>query len=120
MYARWCVRHCGRPKESLNMKTITKTATAVLATAAITALSTTAGHAYATYAKWSSNSATFTMNPANADLDPTTVETSLVSAMNGWNTQAGTPFRFVYGGKVNDTTTGYDGRNVMIFRNASN
>lgn len=101
------------------MKRINKTA-AVLGVAAIAAISTTAGQAYTTYAKWSTNQVQFYANPSNADLDPTAAETALVSAMNNWNTQAGTPFRFSYAGRVNDTTTGYDSRNVMVFRNASN
>lgn len=100
--------------------TMMKTAGVALCALTIAALSTTSGHAYATYAKWASNQVVFYANPSNLDIDSTVAETALVSALNNWNTQAGTPFRFSYGGRVNDTSTGYDSRNVMVFRNSSN
>jgi hypothetical protein len=40
--------------------------------------------------------------------------------MNVWNTQGGSPFRYVYGGTASDTVNAYDNRNVLFFRNASN
>jgi len=80
----------------------------------------TTGHAYVTYASWPSSPVLFYANPGNADTDATSAENALKSAMDGWNTQSGTPFRFTYVGRVNDTTTSNDHRNVIIFRNASN
>ncbi len=102
------------------MKLAKKSSVAVLCAAAAAALSTSTAGAYATYAKWSSNQITFYANPSNLDIPVANTEAALVSAMNNWNTQAGTPFRYSYGGKVNDSNFGYDARNVMIFRNTSN
>ena len=80
-----------------------------------------AGHpqAYSTSVKWGSNSVVFYANPSNLDLDATSAENALKTGLNTWSTDAGTPFRYVYGGRVNDTNTGNDGRNVIVFRNAS-
>lgn len=78
-------------------------------------------HAYASYASWSSANATVYINPANGDgLSDSGVVSALQAAMDDWNTQGASPFRFNYGGQVRDTTTGYDGRNVVLFRNESN
>jgi len=92
-----------------------------LLAAGVTAVAlTTAVHAYATFARWASSSATFYVNPANADVTPAAAETALQTGMNVWNTQGNSAFRFQYGGTVSDTATAYDNRNVAIFRNASN
>jgi len=77
--------------------------------------------AYATYAKWANPSATVYVNPANGDgLSDSAVISALQAAMDDWNTQGASPFRFSYGGQVRDTTTQNDGRNVVLFRNESN
>jgi hypothetical protein len=39
--------------------------------------------------------------------------------MDVWNTQSGSAFRYFYAGRASDTTTGYDNRNVVIFRSGS-
>ena len=76
--------------------------------------------AYATYAKWANAAATVYISPANNDgLSDSAVVSALQAAMDDWNTQGASPFRFNYGGQVRDTTTGYDGRNVVLFRNGS-
>jgi hypothetical protein len=76
--------------------------------------------AYSTFSKWGSNSVVFYANPANADVDATAAETAIKFGLNVWSTEAGSSFRYIYGGRVNDTSTANDGRNVVIFRNASN
>jgi hypothetical protein len=75
--------------------------------------------AYATYGQWATPSVSFYVNPANADVTESAATSALQAGMNVWNTQSGTTFRFSYAGRVNDTTTGYDNRNVILFRNAS-
>lgn len=75
--------------------------------------------AYSTFAKWGTSSAVVYANPANADVDSTAAENAIKTGLNVWSTEAGSAFRYVYGGRVNDTSTGYDGRNVVIFRNVS-
>jgi hypothetical protein len=90
-----------------------------LACAAVVGLCAGSVRAYSTFSKWGSSSATFYVNPANADLDATAAENALKYGLNVWTTQASSGFRYTYGGRVNDTSTGNDGKNVIIFRNAS-
>jgi hypothetical protein len=92
----------------------------VVAALALTAMFGLVGDAYTTYGKWATDRVTFYVNPQNLDVDPAAAEAALQSGMNVWHTQSGSSFRFVYGGRVNDTTTGNDNRNVIIFRNATN
>ena len=76
--------------------------------------------AYATYAKWGTLSVDFYINPVNADVTQAAATAALQAGMNVWNTQSGTAFRFNYAGRVDDTTTSYDNRNVILFRNVNN
>jgi hypothetical protein len=92
---------------------------AAITAAALLALATT-GSSYSTYAKWSSSPVTFFVNPSNADVSASAASTALQYAMNVWNTQSGSSFRYQYGGTVSDTATAYDNRNVVMFRNVSN
>jgi hypothetical protein len=78
-----------------------------------------AASAYSTYAKWAVIPVLFYANPANADVTAAAAESALQAGMDVWHAQSSSPFRFVYGGRVSDTSTGYDSRNVAIFRNAS-
>jgi hypothetical protein len=89
----------------------------VLAVAAIAVGQRVAVKAYATFASWPTPSATFFINPANADVSDDQAEGALQFAMEVWNTQGASNFYYSYGGRVTDTTTGNDGRNVVIFRN---
>ena len=76
--------------------------------------------AYATYAKWSSSQVTYYINPANLDVDPTVAEAAVKSGADAWAQQSSANFSFSYGGRVSDSATALDNRNVVIFRNASN
>ena len=93
--------------------------TVALASSALLALAG-AGVAYTTYAKWANATATFYVNPANADVSTSAAAAAVQYAMNVWNTQSGTSFRYQYGGTVSDTATSYDNRNVLIFRSGTN
>lgn len=89
---------------------------AVLATAIVPA----ALKGYSTYSKWGINP-TFYLNPANQDgLSAAAVETAIQVGLDLWSTGTGSSFRGTYGGRVSDTSTANDGRNVVIFRNTSN
>jgi hypothetical protein len=92
--------------------------TTVLAALALLAVAT-AGRSYSTYAKWGTSPVTFYVNPANADVTASAATAAVEFAMNAWNTQSGTAFRYQYGGAASDTATQYDNRNVLIFRNAT-
>lgn len=76
--------------------------------------------AYVAFASWPGSSATFFINPQNADVSDSAAEAALLTAMDAWNTQGQSSFHYSYGGRVSDTNTGYDGKNVIVFRNASN
>lgn len=93
--------------------------TGLIATAAVGGFGA-AIFAYSTNASWANNNVVFYINPQTPDLDATSVENALKDGMNVWNSQAGTPFRWVYGGRTNQTSTGYDGKNVIVFRDATN
>ena len=69
---------------------------------------------------WPMSVVTVFVNPSNLDTDAASAESAIVAALDAWGSQSQASFRYVYGGRVNDTTTGNDGRNVMLFRNASN
>ncbi len=92
----------------------------LLAAVGIAATLTIGVRAYVTYAKWSSSSVGFYVNPQNADVVEDLALTAVLYGAEVWETQSGAFFDVLYGGKVSDTTTGYDNRNVVIFRDASN
>jgi hypothetical protein len=75
--------------------------------------------AYATFGKWSTNPVVMYLNPNNADVSQDAAEAAIQVAMNVWNTQGGTAFRFAYGGRTSETSTGNDGRSVIMFRNTT-
>jgi hypothetical protein len=100
------------------MPKFTNVATCAVAAALLTGITT---NAYAPgSSRWPSSVVTFYANPSNADTDPTDAENAITTALTAWGTQSRANFQFVYGGRVNDTSTGNDGRNVMLFRNATN
>src|SRR5690349_7297956 len=96
------------------MNRIRLTAACLGACAVITFVGASA-RAYATLGQWGSNSVVFYVNPQSADVGSAAAENALISAMTTWN-GAGSGFQFVYGGRVGDNSTGYDDRNVAIFR----
>jgi hypothetical protein len=75
---------------------------------------------YTVNAGWASPSAVFYINPLNTRLTAEAVENALLSAMNEWGLHSTSDFRYTYGGRVTDTAVGFDGRNVMLFRNEFN
>ncbi len=101
------------------MRAVRTLAAVAVAVAGAAMLHTGVG-AYATYARWGSNTVTFYVNPVNADVSQSAAIAALQAGMDVWNTQSGTSFRYQYGGTANDTATAFDNRNVVMFRNASN
>jgi hypothetical protein len=77
-------------------------------------------HAYVTYAKWSSSSVSYYVNPANLDVSQDAAAAAVQTAAYAWGAQGGANIKLVYAGRVADTATANDGRNVVLFRNASN
>jgi len=83
-------------------------------------LSSGVAHGYAiTPYKWFLSPVTVYVNPANRDVSASAAEAAVLVGMNAWN-GVSSSFRFRYGGRVTDTATAVDGRNVVIFRNATN
>jgi hypothetical protein len=76
--------------------------------------------AYSSYSKWGTLNVSFYVNPANGDVSQNAAISALQGAMDVWNTQSGTPFRFLYAGQVSTTSTGYDKKNIIVFRKDSN
>jgi Matrixin. len=87
---------------------------------AVAATLTIGVRAYSVYAKWPSSSAGFYINPHNADVSDNAALTAVLNGAEVWETQSGALFDVLYNGQVSDTTTAYDNRNVVIFRNQSN
>jgi hypothetical protein len=87
---------------------------------AIAATLTIGVRAYSVYAKWPSSSAGFYINPHNADVSDNAALTAVLYGAEVWEKQSGALFDVLYNGQVSDTTTSYDNRNVVIFRNQSN
>jgi hypothetical protein len=96
-----------------------KIAVSVCLVVALVVVSAIATRAYSTFGLWPTSSVPIYINPQTPDVSASEAEAALQTGMSAWNTQANSNFKFVYGGRVNDTTTGYDSRNVVIFRNAS-
>ena len=86
---------------------------------AITGVFAVAAHAYSISSyKWNVKPVLIFVNPANHDVSATAAEAAVKVGMNAWNGKAN--FQYWYGGRVSDTATSVDGRNVVIFRNSSN
>jgi hypothetical protein len=92
-------------------------ASTVAALAGFLALET---NAYSTFGKWGTLSVSFYVNPANRDVSQNAAISALQTAMNVWNSQSGTSFRFNYAGQVSTTTVGNNRKNVVLFRNTTN
>jgi hypothetical protein len=69
---------------------------------------------------WSSSVVPYVVNSANLDLAPAPTENAVRAGADTWFLQSGTNFRFSFAGPSSQTTTGYDGLNLVVFRNASN
>ena len=89
-----------------------------IAAAAVASGLAVATQAYSLTAyKWALSPVLFYANTSNADVSATAAEAALRTGLNAWNGL--TTLNFQYGGRVNDTSTSVDGRNVIIFRNAT-
>jgi hypothetical protein len=101
------------------MKTMKALAT-IAAIGALAAAIAPSTLAYTTYGKWGTLNVAFYVNPVNADVSQNAAISALQAGMSAWNTESGTSFRFSYAGQTSSTTTGNDGKNVILFRNTSN
>jgi len=67
---------------------------------------------------WSQAQTPYYINSANLDLAGFSAETAVRSGADAWQQQSAA-FRFTYSGLSSQTTTTYDGINLVLFRNAS-
>jgi hypothetical protein len=76
--------------------------------------------AYATNgAAWAQQPVPYSINTTNLDLPESAVEPAVQAGADVWSTQTNAAMRFTYTGRSAQTTTGYDGLNLVVFRNAS-
>ena len=101
------------------MKSSTHIAVAATAVALAAVLSTVGTYAYTTYGHWNASQVTYYVNPANTDVSNSAALSALADGASAWSSQSNASIALSYGGQVNDTSTGYDSRNVVIFRNES-
>jgi hypothetical protein len=67
---------------------------------------------------WGQPQTPYYINSANLDLAGISAEAAVRSGAESWQQQAAA-FRFAYSGLSSQTTTTYDGLNLVLFRNAS-
>lgn len=70
--------------------------------------------------RWSGQEVSYFVNAANLDVSQQAAVSAVQIAADGWTSQSGADIRLVYGGSTTVATAGYDGKNVVMFRNASN
>ena len=94
--------------------------TFLAAAVAVATVFSNAPSAYVTTGStWSSEQVPYYVNTANLDLPATSVETAVRSGADTWHLQSGAGLRFSFVGQSSQTTTTYDGVNLVVFRNAS-
>jgi len=76
--------------------------------------------AYATNgATWATFPVPYSINTTNLDLPESAVEPAVIAGADSWATQSSAAVSLSYTGRSAQTTTGYDGLNLVVFRNAS-
>jgi Matrixin len=76
--------------------------------------------AYATTGTvWNIRTVPYSINTTNLDLPESAVEPAVRVGADVWTTQSGAAITLVYSGRSAQTTTGNDGLNLVVFRNAS-
>ncbi|HVQ13192.1 MAG TPA: matrixin family metalloprotease [Vicinamibacterales bacterium] len=76
--------------------------------------------AYATNgATWAQSPVPYSINTTNLDLPESAVEPAVIAGADTWATQSSAAVSLSYTGRNAQTTTGYDGLNLVVVRNAS-
>src|SRR5262245_54097485 len=87
---------------------------------AIGVLLSTDTSAYATNgATWAQFPVPYAINTTNMDLPESAVEPAVRAGADSWANQSSAAVSLSYTGRNAQTTTGYDGLNLVVFRNAS-
>ncbi|MGE3841483.1 MAG: matrixin family metalloprotease [Vicinamibacterales bacterium] len=69
--------------------------------------------------KWSNRSVPYYVNASNLDIDQNAAILAVQAAAAAWTQQSSADFRFVYSGTTTGSSATYNGRNEVVFRNAS-
>ena len=92
--------------------------------AAVLAAATLVSHDTAAYTangtRWAYSPVSYFVNATNLDLAEGLAENAVHAGAAAWADQSRTRFRFAFGGPRDQATTGNDGINLVVFRNASN
>jgi len=76
--------------------------------------------AYATNGTiWNVRSVPYSINTTNLDLPESAVEPAVRAGADVWTAQSSASISLTYSGRTSQTTTGNDGLNLVVFRNAS-
>jgi matrixin len=84
-----------------------------------TVLSTNIGAYVTNGVSWSQQPVPYSINTSNMDLPEAAVEPAVRAGGDVWATQSSASISLSYTGRSAQTTTGYDGLNLLVFRNAS-
>jgi hypothetical protein len=68
---------------------------------------------------WASRPVPYAINAMSMDLAESAVESAVRAGADVWATQSNASIGFSYTGRSTQTTTGFDGINLVVFRNAS-
>jgi hypothetical protein len=68
---------------------------------------------------WPDRPVPYSINTTNMDLPDAAVETAMQAGANVWSQQTNASVGFTYTGRSAQTTTGNDGLNLVVFRNAA-
>jgi len=98
----------------------TRSTILVITLAAITALSIRTSAYVLSGPVWPTRSTTYVINTTNLDLPDNSVESAVRAGADTWALQTGGAFTFTFTGRSTQTTNGFDGTNLVLFRNASN
>jgi hypothetical protein len=91
-----------------------------MVTALVTIASTSPAAWVASGPTWATSIVEYYINRANLDLPVSAIEPALRAGADVWYLQSGAGFRFAAAGLSTQTTTDYDGVNLVVFRDASN
>jgi hypothetical protein len=101
--------------------TLTTRASALAMVAATAMVVSTDMSAYtANGPTWSQRPVPYAINTTNLDLPESAVEPAVRAGADVWAAQSSASISLAYMGRSSQTTTGNDGLNLMVFRNASN
>ncbi len=102
------------------MKTNHRAIRFIGASGLVLAVSITAQGYDAGSVKWPRMPVSYYINPRNLDVPEADAIAAVQQGADAWGQQSGANFRYAYAGTTSISTNSNDGKNVVMFRNASN